>query len=274
MQSMNDGSCVYTLSANPNSRISGNHCVRSSYLGLYFDEGSRYITATNNVLDGASLVAHQNIAGAKGSNNTGNLTVTNNWSTGSSIDLVNGQRGDVVSGNVQVSNGNWPSAARTVMSNAGIRPVSTTTTTTTTRSTTTTTTSRTTTTTTTTTPTTTTTTPGGTTTTTTTTTSGSGGGAGCTAAYQITGSWTGGFQGSVTVTNTGTSARNGWTVGWTFPDGQVISQLWGGTVSQSGSAVTVRNESWNGSLAPGQSSTIGFLASWNGTNSVPTLTCG
>ncbi|GAA1628410.1 SGNH/GDSL hydrolase family protein [Nonomuraea maheshkhaliensis] len=96
---------------------------------------------------------------------------------------------------------------------------------------------------------------------------------GCAAAYQRTGQWQGGFQAEVTVTNTGTSPISTWTVAWTFADGQRITQLWGGTLSANGSAVTVRNAGWNGQIAPGASITFGFLASWTSTNTAPTPTC-
>jgi cellulase/cellobiase CelA1 len=95
----------------------------------------------------------------------------------------------------------------------------------------------------------------------------------CTATYRNTGQWQGGFQGEVTVTNTGSTPRSSWTVAWTFADGQQITQLWGGTLSASGSSVTVRNASWNGLLGPGASTTFGFLGSWNGTNTAPAPTC-
>ena len=159
------------------------------------------------------------------------------------------------------------------------KPVTTTTTTTTTRPVTTTTTTTTkpvstTTTTTTTRPVTTTTTTTTTTTkpvTTTTTTSG-GAGKTCTAAYAVTGQWTGGFQGNVTVT-AGTSAISGWKATWTYANGQTISQSWSATVTSSGSAVTATNMSWNGALGAGANTSFGFLASWNGTNTVPAVTC-
>src|SRR4051794_204410 len=48
---------------------------------------------------------------------------------------------------------------------------------------------------------------------------------GCTAAYAVTGSWTGGFQAEVTVT-AGGRALAGWTVTWTYPSGQSVSQFW------------------------------------------------
>jgi Cellulose binding domain len=95
------------------------------------------------------------------------------------------------------------------------------------------------------------------------------GASGCTATYQVTGSWPGGFQGGVTVTNPGSQRANGWTVTWTFPDGQVISSLWNGTASQSGAAVSVTNASWNGALSPGGTASFGFTATWTGANRPP-----
>jgi hypothetical protein len=99
--------------------------------------------------------------------------------------------------------------------------------------------------------------------------------AGCTGTYKITGQWTGGFQGEVTVKNTGTTATKAWTVGWTFGAGQVLSQTWNGTGTQTGAAVTVKDAGYNGVLAPGASTTFGFLASWTGSNPVPApVACG
>jgi endo-1,4-beta-xylanase len=92
---------------------------------------------------------------------------------------------------------------------------------------------------------------------------------GCTAAYSVVNQWPGGFQANVTVTN-GSAARSSWQVSWTFPSGQTITQLWNGTVSQSGSSVTVRNMSYNGTLGAGASTSFGFTGSWNGSNAVPT----
>jgi lysophospholipase L1-like esterase len=96
---------------------------------------------------------------------------------------------------------------------------------------------------------------------------------GCAASYQVASQWTGGFQGEVTVKNSGTAAASGWTATFTFGNGQQVSQAWNATVTQSGSTVTARNVSWNGSLAAGASATFGFLASWTGTNSVPAVSC-
>nr|BFE74066.1 hypothetical protein GCM10020092_073670 [Actinoplanes digitatis] len=94
----------------------------------------------------------------------------------------------------------------------------------------------------------------------------------CTAGYRITGQWQGGFQAEVTV-RAGAAALTGWRVGWTFADGQTITQLWGGRNASSGTSQQIANETWNGSLAAGASTTFGFLGTWNGTNSVPSPTC-
>jgi glucose/arabinose dehydrogenase len=96
----------------------------------------------------------------------------------------------------------------------------------------------------------------------------------CSATYQQINVWPGGLQGEVTVRNTGSSAVSAWTVTFTFPDGQTITQLWNGVHTQSGATVTVRNAPWNGSLGPGATTTFGFLGAWSGTNGAPiNLTC-
>ncbi len=92
----------------------------------------------------------------------------------------------------------------------------------------------------------------------------------CNATYRTVGSWPGGFQGEVTVT-AGSSPISGWTVRWNLASGQTITQLWSGTLSTSGSTVTVRNASYNGSLQPAASTTFGFLG--NGAPSTPLLIC-
>lgn len=96
---------------------------------------------------------------------------------------------------------------------------------------------------------------------------------GCTATYAITGQWPAGFQGEVKVT-AGSSAINGWTVTWTYANGQTVSQAWSATVTSSGSSVTAKNVSYNGKLVAGGSTTFGFLGSWNNSaNTVPVASC-
>ncbi|MBX6387105.1 MAG: cellulose binding domain-containing protein, partial [Microbispora sp.] len=86
----------------------------------------------------------------------------------------------------------------------------------------------------------------------------------CSATYRIVNQWPGGFQGELTVRNTGTVTTSSWTVTLTFPNGQRITQMWGGRYTQSGSLVTITNESWNGTLAPNATTTAGFTGSSSG----------
>lgn len=99
------------------------------------------------------------------------------------------------------------------------------------------------------------------------------GAAGCTASYRVVSEWNEGFQGEVTVRNSGTVTLSGWTAHFTLATGQQLSQVWNAEVSQSGSTVTARNVSWNGRLAPGGTASFGFIGSWSGSNPVPTVTC-
>ncbi|MEU8131021.1 cellulase family glycosylhydrolase [Micromonospora sp. NPDC049049] len=95
---------------------------------------------------------------------------------------------------------------------------------------------------------------------------------GCTATYTVTNQWQGGFQGEVRVT-AGARAITGWTAGWTFANGQRVTQSWNVALTSSGTTVTARNTDYNGRLAPGASASFGFLGSWSGTNSLPAMSC-
>jgi beta-glucosidase len=92
--------------------------------------------------------------------------------------------------------------------------------------------------------------------------------AGCSVAYS-TNDWSAGFTGTVTVTNTGATAVNPWTLQWSFDAGQQVTQAWSARVTQSGTAVTATGEAWNSSLAPGASTRFGFNASHTGSNPLP-----
>ena len=90
----------------------------------------------------------------------------------------------------------------------------------------------------------------------------------CSATYTLVNSWAGGFQGGIHLTNLGDPVSS-WSLTWTYPDGQQLTQSWNGVYSQSGSAVTINNASWNGGLATGASVDPGFLGTWTGANSAP-----
>ncbi|WP_431973431.1 cellulose binding domain-containing protein, partial [Micromonospora haikouensis] len=96
----------------------------------------------------------------------------------------------------------------------------------------------------------------------------------CGVTYTQVGSWSGGYEGRLTVTNTGSAAISGWRVTFSLPSGQSLSQGWNATFGQQGSQVTVTNAAYNGQLATGGSTTAGFIASSTGTPQAPTsLTC-
>jgi hypothetical protein len=83
--------------------------------------------------------------------------------------------------------------------------------------------------------------------------------------------WQGGFTGSVTIANTGSSAISGWKLAFTFPSGQRVTSGWGATWTQatSSSAVTATNLDYNGSIPANGSLQIGFNGSWTGSNTAP-----
>ncbi|MFJ2442909.1 right-handed parallel beta-helix repeat-containing protein [Streptomyces sp. NPDC087658] len=119
MGQMDDGACVYTLSDAPGTRIDRNYCAdNNGHYGIYHDEGSRGYTDSNNVFRNTGHWAHEN---HNATNNTGALTVTDNWTSDGAISLYDGERGNVVTGTVVVGDGNWPTGARRVMEDAGVR---------------------------------------------------------------------------------------------------------------------------------------------------------
>ncbi|HEX6520756.1 MAG TPA: cellulose binding domain-containing protein [Streptosporangiaceae bacterium] len=95
--------------------------------------------------------------------------------------------------------------------------------------------------------------------------------AGCAVNYSLAGSWQGGFQAGVTITNKGSSAINGWTLTWTWPSsGEAVTQLWNGSETQSGSNVTVTNASYNATIgASGGTVSFGFTGSDTGLTTAP-----
>ncbi|WFE28581.1 lytic polysaccharide monooxygenase [Solwaraspora sp. WMMD791] len=94
----------------------------------------------------------------------------------------------------------------------------------------------------------------------------------CTASFAVVASWQGGFQAEVRVT-AGAAGLTGWTVGWTNPTGQQVTQAWNAAVTSSGSSVTARNATYNGALGAGASTSFGLIGSATGTPSASALTC-
>ncbi len=98
---------------------------------------------------------------------------------------------------------------------------------------------------------------------------GTGGGSTCKVSYTKN-EWPGGLTAGITVTNTGTSAIDGWTLAFTFPGDTKVTSAWNATVTQSGAAVTAKNASYNGTIAAGVSVTFGFQGTWSSNDAAPT----
>jgi len=92
----------------------------------------------------------------------------------------------------------------------------------------------------------------------------------CTTTYKISSEWDSGFGATVSIRNEGGDAIPDWNLTWSFADGQRITQLWNGTYTQSGGAVSVRGADWQRGIGPGASVQFGFNAAKTGaTNRVP-----
>ncbi|MBF9134164.1 endo-1,4-beta-xylanase [Plantactinospora sp. S1510] len=90
----------------------------------------------------------------------------------------------------------------------------------------------------------------------------------CTATFRMANSWSGGFQGEVTVANNGAATLSGWTVHLTLASGQTIVNVWNGTNTGTSGAVSVRNAAYNGTLGANASTNFGFILSGS-TNAAP-----
>ncbi|MCU4750348.1 cellulose binding domain-containing protein, partial [Streptomyces sp. G-5] len=103
---------------------------------------------------------------------------------------------------------------------------------------------------------------------------------GCSVDYR-TNDWGSGFTADVTITNSGTTAVNGWTLSYAYAGNQTLSGGWNGQWSQSGRNITVRNAAHNAGIAAnGGSVSTGAQFTYSGSNAAPTsfavngVTCG
>lgn len=95
-------------------------------------------------------------------------------------------------------------------------------------------------------------------------------------AYSINSEWNTGATAAITITNTSTTAINGWTVGWQYTTNR-ISSSWNANVTGS-NPYSASNLGWNGTIQPGQSVQFGFQVDKRGGSAErPTITgniCG
>jgi mannan endo-1,4-beta-mannosidase len=95
------------------------------------------------------------------------------------------------------------------------------------------------------------------------------GGGSCAVTYRVGNQWQSGFQGDVVVRNTGSAAVSGWTLKWSFANGQTVTQMWNATASQSGAQVSAVNAPYNAAIPAGGSVGFGFTGTWTGSNTAP-----
>jgi poly(hydroxyalkanoate) depolymerase family esterase len=81
--------------------------------------------------------------------------------------------------------------------------------------------------------------------------------------------WGNGLVENITISNTGTSAVNGWSLVFALPGGQTITSGWSATYSPSSGRVTATSASYNGSIPAGGSVSIGFQATHTGNAATP-----
>jgi endoglucanase len=83
--------------------------------------------------------------------------------------------------------------------------------------------------------------------------------------------WGSGFTASLAITNTSTTAINGWTLGFSFTGNQQITNGWNATWTQTATTVKATNADYNRAIAPGTTITgLGFNANYSGNNPRPT----
>jgi glucose/arabinose dehydrogenase len=82
-------------------------------------------------------------------------------------------------------------------------------------------------------------------------------------------SWGTGTTVDLTVTNTGNTAVNGWTLEFPLALGQTVVSDWNTDLTQGSNTITAVNASYNATIAPGASVTLGYLAQHTGDASPP-----
>ncbi|WP_394817364.1 extracellular catalytic domain type 1 short-chain-length polyhydroxyalkanoate depolymerase [Streptomyces doudnae] len=84
-----------------------------------------------------------------------------------------------------------------------------------------------------------------------------------------TSAWNTGLTANVTLTNTSTTAVDGWRLAFTLPSGQTVTNGWNATIAPASGAVTATNAAYNAALAPNASVTFGYQATHTGNSAAP-----
>src|SRR6187431_2385674 len=93
--------------------------------------------------------------------------------------------------------------------------------------------------------------------------------------YVVTNNWGSGATANIEITNKGTTAINGWNVGWTYINNR-LSSSWNANITGS-NPYSASNLNWNGNIQPGQTVAFGLQVNANGAIETPIVTgaiCG
>jgi acetylxylan esterase len=95
------------------------------------------------------------------------------------------------------------------------------------------------------------------------------GGSGSCSVADVVDAWNTGLTQQITITNTGSSAINGWKLAFTLGSGQVITSQWNATVTPTSGAVSAVNLSYNVTIPAGGSTGFGFQETQTGNANAP-----
>lgn len=125
-QFFHDGGAIYNLSASPGTLITENYIFdNSSMIGLYLDEGSRYITVRRNVVDdkGGEWLNVNTVHSAYPLRISPDNTAISNWHNGTKVGgLWNNYQNNLILDDHLVTDDKWPAEALEVMKSSGIEP--------------------------------------------------------------------------------------------------------------------------------------------------------
>lgn len=125
-QLFHDGGAIYNLSASPGTLILENYIFDNhGRIGIYLDEGSRYITVRRNVVQdpGGEWLNINTVHHAYPLRVTVDNRAIGNWHDSAKAGgMWTNYENDLILDDHLITNGDWPPEARAVMKNAGIEP--------------------------------------------------------------------------------------------------------------------------------------------------------
>lgn len=119
----NDGGAIYNLSAAPDTVIAENYVSNNNHrIGIYLDEGSRYITVRDNVIEGADpwILVNAMDHDFPRRMTKDNCAIGNYFDTSTHKGQWGVYQNNVMCENSQVNEKNWPEEAVKIIDNAGI----------------------------------------------------------------------------------------------------------------------------------------------------------